>query len=175
MRSSHLAVATLAVTLLTPLAAVAQDVTEPSLKAAFIYTFMKFTEWPEPVPASEPFVICVLGDPAVGSALERLVKGREFAGRPVTVSLLPVAGPKKACRVIYLSGVTATQRALLLVELQDASVLTISDLVGFTEAGGMAQFFFERGHLRFNIGLGAVKRSRLQLSSNLLVLAKRYE
>jgi hypothetical protein len=175
MRYSRLASAALAVTLLTPLAAFAQDVTEPALKAAFIYTFMKFTAWPEPFPASEPFVICVLGDPAVGDALERLVKGREFAGRPVTVSIMAVSGPKKPCRVIYLSRVTATQRAQLLVELQDASVLTISDLVGFTDAGGMAQFFFERGQLRFNIGLEAVKRSRLQMSSNLLVLAKRYE
>ena len=71
----------LAVMLLMPLAAVAQDVTAPALKAAFIYNFAKFTEWPVALPASEPFVICVLGDAAVGDALERVVKGREFAGR----------------------------------------------------------------------------------------------
>ena len=149
--------------------------TEPALKAAFIYTFMKFTQWPEPFPASDPFVICVLGDPSVGDALERLVKDREFAGRRVAVSIMAISGPTKPCRVIYVSGATPAQRAQILVELQDASVLTISDLVGFTNAGGMAQFFFERGQLRFSIGLEAVKRSRLQMSSNLLVLAKRYE
>jgi hypothetical protein len=158
-----------------PLAGLAQDVTEPALKAAFIYNFMKFTEWPEPVPASDPFVICVLGDSNVGDALERVVRDRQFAGRRMTVSIVAISEPKQSCRVLYVSGVTAIEGAQLLAGLQDSPVLTISDAVGFTEAGGMAQFFFERGQLRFNIGLEAVKRSRLQMSSRLLVLAKRYE
>ena len=51
----------------------AQDVTEPALKAAFIYNFAKFTEWPA-APAQEPFVLCVLGDAAVGDALVQAVK-----------------------------------------------------------------------------------------------------
>jgi uncharacterized protein DUF4154 len=143
------------------------------LKAAFIYNFMKFTEWPEPLPASDPFVICVLGDSAVGDALERVVKDRAFAGRRMTVSLVAIAGSMKPCRVLYVSGVAATQTASLLVGLQDSSVLTIGDGAGFTEAGGMARFFFERGQLRFDIGVEAVKRSRLQMSSRLLALATR--
>ena len=175
IRRSLLAVAALAVTLLAPLAAPAQDVTEPALKAAFIYTFMKFTVWPEPLPASNPFVICVLGDPAVSGALERVVKDREFAGRRMTVSLIEMSGTRKPCNVLYLSSVTTSQRGQLLAELQDTPVLTISDLAGFTQAGGMAQFFFEGSRLRFDIGLEAVKRSRLQMSSNLLVLARRHE
>ena len=165
--------------LLLPPVACAQDVTEPALKAAFIYNFLKFTEWPEILPASEPFAICVLGDPGVGEALDRVVKDREFAGRrmtvSMTVSLMDLTGPKKPCRVIYISGVSASQRAELLARLQNSSVLTISDAADFTGAGGMAQFFFERGQLRFEIGLAAVKRSRLQMSSRLLALAKRHE
>ena len=77
--------------------------------------------------------------------------------------------------MLYISGVTASQGAQLLAGLHDSPVLTISDLEWFTGAGGMAQLFFERGQLRFNIGLAAVKRSRLLMSSRLLVLAKRYE
>jgi hypothetical protein len=87
--------------LLMPSVPSAQEVTEPALKAAFIYSFMKFTEWPEPLPASDPFVICVLNDPAVGGALERTVKGREFAGRPMIVSI-EAPGPKARCRVLYI-------------------------------------------------------------------------
>lgn len=174
MRYSRPAPEAVAFILLMPGVVFAQDVTEPALKAAFIYNFLKFTEWPEPVPPSDPFVICVLNDPALGDALERVVKGREFAGRRMTVSLA-VSGPKDRCRVLYVSGVTASQGAHLLAELRDSPVLTISDLEWFIEAGGMAQFFFERGHLRFNIGMQAVKRSRLQMSSRLLTLAKRYE
>ena len=67
---------------MTPGVAVAQDVTEPALKAAFIYNFAKFTEWPGDSAGREPFVICVLGDAAVGDALERAVKGRRLARPP---------------------------------------------------------------------------------------------
>jgi hypothetical protein len=152
-----------------------QDVTEPALKAGFIYNFMRFTEWPEPLPPSAPLVICVLGDSAVGDALERVIKGRELAGRRMTVSLLTLSGPMKTCRVLYVSGLTASQRAPLLAGLHDMPVLTISDAAGFIEAGGMAQIFFERGQGGFNIGHSAVKRSRLQMSSKLLGLANRYQ
>jgi len=159
--------------LLAPLLTFAQDVTEPALKAAFIYNFMKFTEWPEPFPASEPFVICVLGDAAVGDALERVVKDRAFAGHHMIVSPVAIAGPMKPCRVLYVSGVAAAQATPLLAGLHASSVLTIGDDAAFTESGGMARFFFERGQLRFDISLAAVKRSRLQMSSRLLALAIR--
>lgn len=175
MPTSRLAVATIAVTLFMPLAAFPQDVTEPALKAGFIYSFMKFTEWPEPLTGSDPVVICVLGDSAVADALERVVKGRELAGRRMTVTVVAVSGPLKTCRALYVSGLTASQRAPLLAGLHASPVLTISDAAGFIEAGGMAQIFFERGYPRFNIGLPAVKRSRLQMSSKLLSLATRHE
>jgi hypothetical protein len=166
--------AAIAFMVLMPSAAFSQDVTEPALKAAFIYNFVKFTEWPEPRPASDPFVICVLNDAAVADALGRIVKGREFAGRRMVVSLA-APGPKERCRVVYISGVTESEGAQLLSPLRDSPVLTIGDLEWFTRAGGMAQFFYEHGKLRFNIGLEAVKRSRLLMSSKVLVLAKQHE
>ena len=175
MRGSPRARVAIVFALLMPLVAFAQDVTEPVLKAAFIYNFIRFTEWPEPFPASDPFVICVLGDSAVGEALERVVKGRQFAGHSLTVSSVVISQAKEPCRVVYVSGVTASQGAQLLAGLERSPVLTIGDVVGFNKVGGMAEFFFERGRLRFNISLEAAKRSGLQMSSRLLVLANRYE
>ena len=64
------------------------------------------------------------------------------------------------------------QTAPVVAPLRDAPVLTISDIEGFHDAGGMAQLFFERGQLRFSIRLDPVKRARLQLSSKLIILAK---
>jgi hypothetical protein len=173
MRRLPLARVAIVVSLLMPPVAFAQDVTEPALKAAFIYNFIRFTEWPEPFPASDPFVICVAGDSAVSQALERVVKGREFSGRRLVVSSVAISEAKEPCRVLYVSGVTASQGVQLLARLERSPVLTISDLGGFTEAGGMAEFFFERGRLRFNINLEAAKRSGLQMSSRLLALANR--
>ncbi len=166
--------AAIAAALLMPVPASAQDVTEPALKAAFIYNFAKFTEWPaDVVPAGEPFVMCVLGDAAVGEALERAVKGRDLGGRTHGRVAVGVAErPQRGCHVLYVSGVTAGQAAQLVAGLRDAPVLTISDVEGFTELGGIAQFFFEHGQLRFSVHLESAKRARLQISSRLLALAK---
>lgn len=174
MTRSRFAGAAIVLTLLLPAAPSAQDVTEPALKAAFIYNFIRFTEWPDPPPPSDPFIICVLGDNAVADALERAVKGRDFEGHRIVVSRLALSGSTATCRVLYLSGLTTIEGTRLLGRLQSPPVLTLSDMPRFTEAGGMAEFFFERGQLRFNIGQ-AVKRSRLQMSSRLLALANRYE
>ena len=166
---------TIAILLLMGPLASAQDVTEPALKAAFIYNFAKFTEWPaEVMPrTAEPFVMCVLGDAAVGDALERLVKGRSLAGHSVAVSHVAPGGAQGLCHILYVSGVTATQAGQLVARHRDVPVLTISDVEGFTDVGGIAQFFFEQGQLRFTIQAGSAKRAHLQISSNLLALAKR--
>jgi len=162
----------LAVTLLMPLGAGAQDVTAPELKAAFIYNFVKFTEWPVVPPVPEPFVLCVVRDAAVGHALERVVRGREFLGRRIAV-LSMVARTTEPCRVLYVSGATIDDAARAIAGLQDTPILTISDVAGFTNAGGIVQLFFERGQLRFTIKVDAVKRSGLRMSATLLALGQR--
>jgi YfiR/HmsC-like len=151
----------------------AQDVTASALKAAYIYNFVRFTVWPEDLPASEPFVMCVLGDGAVGDALGRAVTGRALAGHRIVVSMLAAPGPKGACRVLYVSSMMPSQAEKLVAELRDAPVLTISDIEGFTEVGGIAQFFFEDGQLRFTIRPESAKRARLLISSRLLALSRR--
>jgi hypothetical protein len=85
--------------------AFAQDVTEPALKAAFIYNFAKSTEWPtDVVPAAEPFVMCVLGDAALADALARVVDTRVLAGHSTTVSQVTPADAQ------YLDPVSSRHR-----------------------------------------------------------------
>jgi hypothetical protein len=151
---------------------VAQDVTEPTLKAAFLYNFAKFTEWPTGPSDAAPFLMCVFGDPAVGDALKRAVLGRALGDHPIVMSRVVADESKRACRVLYVSGVAANQAGLVVADLLDMPVLTISDIEGFTDVGGIAQFFFEHGQLRFRIDLESAKRARLQISSRLLIMAK---
>jgi hypothetical protein len=158
--------------LLTSLTPAAQNVTEPALKAAFIFSFARFTQWPdEGSSPSAPRILCVLGDPAIGDALARVVKGRTLAGHSLGVTQASPDGPPPSCHVLFVSGITVTRAASLIEGLRDAPVLTISDVHGFTRVGGIAQLFFQHGQLRFNIDRGAAKRARLQLSSQLLTLA----
>ena len=166
--------AAIAILLLTPMPAAAQDVSEPVLKAAFIYNFAKFTEWPAGVvPAGGPLLFCVLGDAAIAEALGRAVKGRTLAGHIMEVSQSGSDGPPRpGCHILYLSGVTASQAATLVAGLRDAPVLTISDVEGFTKLGGIAHVFFEHGQLRFTVHAESARRARLQISSRLLGLAR---
>jgi hypothetical protein len=165
----------IAVLLLLPaLTALAQDVTESALKAAYVYNFATFTRWPDDAaPGAGPFVMCVLGDTAVGDALERTVKGRQHAGRALAVSRVTAAGPLRGCHILYLADVPAAQAAQIVKDIRDAPVLTISDMEGFGDLGGIAQFFFERGSLQFNVRVEPAKRARLEISSRLLILSKR--
>jgi YfiR/HmsC-like len=165
--------AAIAILSLTPRIAAAQDVTESALKAAFIFNFAKFTEWPaEVMTIGEPLVLCVLGDAAIGEALERAVRSRTVLGHRMDVSQATSNGsPREGCHILYVSGLTTSQAAKLLTGLRDAPVLTISDAEGFTQMGGIAQFFFEHGQLRFNVHVESAKRARLRISSRLLALA----
>jgi hypothetical protein len=150
----------------------AQDVTESSLKAAMIYNFAKFTDWPEDIlPVAATFSACVLGDATVRAALERNGKDRQLSGRDVRVSQVEVDGKLRSCNLLYVSGVTPVQVAAIVAAVQGAPVLTISDLDDFSRSGGIVHMFVESGSMRFDLNLEVAKRSRLQLSSKLLVLA----
>jgi hypothetical protein len=168
---AYITTATLAVLLLLRPLASAQDVTEPNLKAAFVYHFAKFTEWPARLPLGEPFVMCVVGDAAIRDALERTVKDRLVAAHAILVWQMD-EGPPRVCHVMYLSGLTIGKATALITGLRDAPVLTLSDIDGFTEMGGIAQFFFEHGQLRFRVNRESAKRAGLEISSRLLQLAK---
>jgi hypothetical protein len=83
------------------------------------------------------------------------------------------AGPGRVCHVLYVSGVAAGHSPQIVGPLRDLPVLTISDVQGFAEVGGIAQFFFEHGQLRFSVEIESARRAHLQISSRLLALARR--
>jgi hypothetical protein len=148
-----------------------QDVTEQALKAALVYNFAKFTEWPEEVlRATTSFTACAIGDEAA-DALARALKDRQLLGRGINVLRLKVGGPVRSCHLLYLSGIGGMQTAALIAAARGAPVLTISDDDDFARLGGIAHVFVENGRWRFDINLDAAKRSRLQLSSKMLALA----
>ena len=148
-----------------------QDVTEPSLKAAFIHNFVKFTQWPRDVlPPAAPLAACVLGDAAFSGVLETYVKGRPVDGHDILVSQV-VEARVRPCHILYVSGITAKRAAQVVADLKDAPILTVSDLDDFAQAGGMAQLYVEGGTIRFKVNIDSTRSSRLQFSSRLLALA----
>jgi hypothetical protein len=152
--------------------AFAQNVTEPSLKSAFMYNVAKFTEWPlDALPANAPFLACVLGNTSVGDALERIVKGRTLSGHTVSVARMTATGPLRSCHLLYVSGIAGEQAQRIVTTLRGLPVLTIVDIEGFAMPGAIAHMFLENANVRFDLDHGLAKRSRLLLSSKLLSLA----
>jgi hypothetical protein len=149
----------------------AQTAPEPTLKAAFLYNFAKFAEWPADATPADPLLICVLGDPAIADALDETVKGRTIDGRKVVVSRVKREGVR-GCHVLYLAGLDTKAANQMVDELKNAPVLTVSDREQFAENGGIAGLFVEQGRMRFAINVDAAQRCRLRISSRLLSLAK---
>jgi hypothetical protein len=150
----------------------AQDVTEVSLKGAFIFNFARFTEWPsESLPTTAAVSACVVGDRGVGEALKRSVSGQKLNGRAIVVSIVEPDVPLPSCHFLYVSGVARARMAEIVYGVHEAPVLTVSDDDTFIKAGGMIQVFIESGKMRFRINPKSAKRAKLQLSSRLLALA----
>ena len=151
----------------------AQDVTEASLKAAFVYNLAKFTEWPpDALPPGSPMVACVVGDSRIGQALERTAGGRVALGHQVQVVRLPTSASVRSCHVLYAAGLTMNQIELLFEPTRGVPILTVMDAEHVGHASGVARLFVENGKIRFDLDHGLAKRSRLQLSSKLLSLAR---
>jgi uncharacterized protein DUF4154 len=157
---------------LCALDAPAQDVTEGALKGAFLYNFAMFTEWPaEVLPEGSPIHACIVGDGAVAAALERTAKGRPLVSHPLvvrTASETTLVG----CHLVYVAATSAYSASGAMVSVARSPVLTISDVDEFARSGGIAQFFVDRGKMRFRVNLESAKRARLQLSARLLSLAE---
>jgi len=149
----------------------AQAAGEYELKAAFLYNFAKFVDWPPaafPDP-NAPFRICVLGKDPFGGSLQAAVTGEEIAGHKLTVAGARTTG----CQVLFISRSERDQTAQILAAVKDSPVLTVGDSPGFLEQGGVINFLLEGGKVRFEINNEAAGKARLTISSKLLQLARR--
>jgi hypothetical protein len=158
---------------LVPSVTFGQDATEPSLKAALIFNFARFTVWPEDaLPANTPFMACVVADSATSQAFDRTVKGRLLAGHPITVIRPGPDASLQKCHLLYVVGSGPAQIARLIEEVRAAPVLTIVDTES-TLTEPIVRVFVENGRMRFDLDNRLARRNRLQLSSKILTLASR--
>jgi hypothetical protein len=149
----------------------AQDVSVPALKAAFLTNFVKFAEWPaNTVPAGRLFTFCVRGDKAVSAALHQHLKDAQ-GPEAVRILLVTADDSLASCQMLYLAGMDLRQVRQVIEALKGAAVFTVSDVAGFAEAGGVAQFRLEKGQMKFAINPASAQRARLALSAKLLSLA----
>ena len=146
--------------------------TENEVKSAYLYNFGKFVEWPtKATSVGEFFTICVLGDDAFGSTLETTIARESINGKEVMVKRVAKSQDAMSCRILFISSSQQSRLKEILTELENTSVLTVSDMPEFTRRGGMIQFVVEANKVRFEVNLTSAERTGLTLSSQLLKVA----
>jgi hypothetical protein len=146
---------------------------EYEIKAAFIYNFTKFIEWPaRSFPdAHSPFVIGVLGDSPCLPALEQLVKDRKVNGRPIAVRKVGSAQELGMLQILFVGSGQESELGALSHELAGAPILTVGESDTFPAAGGTIDFVRQDDKVRFEINLHSAERAGLKISAQLLKLA----
>jgi hypothetical protein len=146
---------------------------EYEVKAAFVYNFAKFVEWPEAAfpGGSSPIVLCVVGEDPFGGILARTVVGKTVQGRALVVKRLE-GGTSFPCHVLFVSSSDSVFLASVLLKARGGSVLTIGEAEGFAQQGGMINFILSENKVRFEINRESAERAGLRISSKLLALAK---
>lgn len=134
-------------------------------------TFASFTTWPEDaLPASASFAICVSGDDRVADAVDQFAGRPRADGRRVVVRRVSVDSAGD-CHLLYWSS-PPTEGQAVVRQLAGRPVLTVSDSLEFTRAGGVMNVFVEEGKMRFAVNPTAAERAKLKISSKLLNLAQ---
>jgi hypothetical protein len=146
---------------------------EYEVKAAFLFNFAKFVEWPADAFATSnsPIVIGILGKNVFGDDLTKTIRDRKVNNRAFQFRILQSATEATNCHILFISASEKDDYPNIVGTLHNASVLTVSEADGFLKAGGMINFLFEDNNIRFQISDVAAKKARLKISSKLLSLS----
>ena len=148
---------------------------EHELKAAFLYNFIRYTTWPRSSfeNSRSPIVLTVVGTDPFGETLESTFKDKRLHGRSVEIKRHKRV-PKGALHghLIFAASLSAKDRKVLLERCADRAMFVVGEAAGFGEQGACANFFLEDQRIRFEMNPGAIRKARIDVSSELLKLAR---
>src|SRR6266581_755026 len=141
---------------------------EYEIKAAYLYNFIKYVDWPS---YGDTITIGVLGGNPFGTALAPL-NGKIVKGRRLLIKELDSVRDAQKCQIIFVSSSEKERLQEIFENLKNARVLTVGETQGFANSGGMINFVEENNKVHFEINADAARRTGLTISSELLKLAK---
>ena len=147
---------------------------EYQVKAAFLFNFAKFVEWPASSfsDASAPLRICVLGRDPFGEELRNITKEKTVNGRKLEVSQVFDLQVARTCQILFIASSETARLKQILASLRGTDALTVGDTKGFVEQGGMINFVLENSRVQFEVNRKAAEQGGLKISSKLLSVAK---
>lgn len=143
---------------------------EYQVKATFLYNFISFVEWPQSTENRGSITVCTFGETPVFSNLAAF-DGDKVRGKTVEIERIKTINEADKCDVLFLAVSERDKARKLLSHIKNLPVLSVSDIPGFVESGGIIQFVEEGSKVRFKINLNAAKDAGLKISSRLLKIA----
>jgi len=146
---------------------------EYQIKAAFLYNFAKFVDWPPDDTGQEKteFKIGIIGDDPFGTDID-VIDNKHVRGMPLKIFRADSLNALGDCQIIFLSASIEDELKAILAQMQDRSVLTVSDTNGFAHRGVIINLIKVNNKIRFEINAAAAERAGLKISSHLLRLAR---
>lgn len=147
---------------------------EYQIKAAFLFNFAKFVDWPTDTFKDEkqPMTFCTIGDDPFRGALDEVVSGKMSGSHAIQIQHHKLPQDILGCHIVFIGSQQKKHMAVILDHLKTSPVLTVGESEGFVQQGGMIGFVLEDDKLRFNINLDSARHAQLKVSSRLLSLAK---
>jgi len=151
----------------------AQAFNEYQVKAAFLYTFAKFVEWP-PQAFSSPsaaITICVMGDDPFGNFLDDAVSGKTVGDRRLAVYRIADLRAGSECKILFIAASERRRMSALLASVSMPGLLTVGDTPEFPAQGGVIGLRTDGERIRLSVNLTAAEKAKMRISSRVLSLA----
>jgi hypothetical protein len=151
-----------------------QAINEYEIKAAYLYNFAKFVEWPAQTFRNDkdPMQICILGENPFGNMLRDTVRGKSAGGRSLVVRDIGDISEAPACQILFISASEHKRLKSILSGRRMTGVLTVGETEGFCAQAGVVNFKPENGRIVFEINLDAAAQANVRVSANVLGLAQ---
>lgn len=153
----------------------AQKFTEYEVKSAYLFNFTKFVEWPESAFQNEdsPYIIGIYKNDGFGAVLSNTIRGRQVNGRSVIIKYFSNPNEIKDCHILFFPSLTKYELIKVLNQVEKKPILTVGNAIeDFCETGGIINFSQQYSRFRFEINNDVALKSKIKISSKLLVLAK---
>jgi len=160
----------IALALATPSAGRAKPTQEYDLKAAFLFHFAQFVDWPaDALPAgNSPFTIGILGHDPFGKSLDEIVSNETVDGHKLLVRRFQNVDQVDSCHILFIDPSESSRMDEILSHLKGRSILTVGETKDFAQRSGVIGFVLSEKRLRLAVNLTAAKEARLTISSKLL-------
>jgi len=145
---------------------------EYQVKAAFLYNFIKFVEWPNDRNTRTGIInICVLGEDPFDDAFDSF-QGETVGNRKLRIKSFRTLQHMDNCQVLFISRSEKEDIEDILAAVKGLNILTVCDIEGFAQRGVILNFYIENNRVRFEINLNSLRRSGLRISSKVMHLAR---